>query len=155
MRAAFVSHEAARALEIEAGERADLPANVRSGSSRRESAGQEAEATPLVIERSDGTGAAVQLMPARHPGDPDTLLIEPAGELVSIPTLRAAGLTAREAEVLRLVALRPNEHARSARRLKVSPRTVEKHLQNIYEKLGARSRTQAMLTAWSIGRVPS
>jgi DNA-binding NarL/FixJ family response regulator len=82
------------------------------------------------------------------------LLIEPAEELVSIPTLRAAGLTQREAEVMRLVALgRANTEVATA--LSVSPRTVEKHLQNIFEKLGARSRTQAMLTAWSIGRAPS
>ncbi len=91
-------------------------------------------------------------MPARAEDGADTLLIEPAGELVSTTTLRAAGLTEREAEVLRLVALgRPN--AGVADELTVSIRTVEKHLQNIYEKLGARSRTQAMLTAWSIGKV--
>ncbi len=91
-------------------------------------------------------------MPSRRPGEPDTLLVEPASELVSIATLRAAGLTEREAEVLRLLALGHSNTA-IADHLTLSPRTVGKHLQNIYEKLGARSRTQAMLTAWSIGKV--
>jgi DNA-binding NarL/FixJ family response regulator len=39
-----------------------------------------------------------------------------------------------------------------AAQMSVSVRTVQKHLENVYEKLGARSRTQAVLTAWSIGR---
>jgi two-component system nitrate/nitrite response regulator NarL len=39
-----------------------------------------------------------------------------------------------------------------AAQITVSIRTVHKHLENAYEKLGARSRTQAVLTAWSIGR---
>lgn len=147
----YVSHEAARGLEIAAGENSPLPALVDLWL-RERGHDPAADRTPLLFERSDGSEVAVQFMPTRRPGDPDTLLIEPADELVSIPTLRAAGLTRREADVMRLVALgRANTEV--ADMLSVSPRTVEKHLQNIFEKLGARSRTQAMLTAWSIGRV--
>jgi DNA-binding NarL/FixJ family response regulator len=53
-----------------------------------------------------------------------------------------AGLTAREVEVLRLVAEGlTNEQV--AERLIISPRTVEKHLESIYGKLGVSSRTAA------------
>jgi DNA-binding CsgD family transcriptional regulator len=147
---AYVSDEAARGLEIEPGESSPLPPTVTAWLREHQASG--GERAPLVHARSDGSSVAVQLMAARRQGEPDTLLVEPAGELVSIVTLRAAGLTDREAEVLRLVAL-GGRNAEVASSLSVSPRTIEKHLQNIYEKLGARSRTQAMLTAWSIGRV--
>jgi DNA-binding CsgD family transcriptional regulator len=52
----------------------------------------------------------------------------------------AAGVTAREAEVLRLVADGlPNKEI--AARLHLSPRTVEKHVESLLRKTGARSRT--------------
>ena len=52
----------------------------------------------------------------------------------------AAGITAREAEVLRLVADGlPNKEI--AARLHLSPRTVEKHVESLLRKTGARSRT--------------
>lgn len=105
----------------------------------------------------EGVGSRRRRLPA--PGDcprwpsgrGSRLARGPLGERISIATLRAAGLTAREAEVLRLVALgHPN--SKIADQLTVSPRTVQKHMQNILEKLGARSRTQAVATAWSIAR---
>ena len=52
----------------------------------------------------------------------------------------AAGITAREADVLRLVADGlPNKEI--AARLNLSPRTVEKHVESLLRKTGARSRT--------------
>ena len=47
---------------------------------------------------------------------------------------RIDGLTAREVEVLKLVA---------AERLAVSTRTVDAHLRSIYAKLGVKSRSAA------------
>lgn len=52
------------------------------------------------------------------------------------------GLTARELEVLRLVA-RGMTDAEVADRLFLSPRTIGSHLTSIYGKLGVRSRTEA------------
>lgn len=51
----------------------------------------------------------------------------------------AGGLTAREAEIARLVAARKSNKA-VARELSISPRTVSTHLSNIYKKLGVESR---------------
>jgi DNA-binding CsgD family transcriptional regulator len=59
------------------------------------------------------------------------------------------GLTAREAEVLELVA-----HGASNRdagsRLGVSQRTVQKHLEHAFRKLGATSRSDAASRAWRL-----
>jgi DNA-binding CsgD family transcriptional regulator len=53
-----------------------------------------------------------------------------------------SGLTPREAEVLGLVAL-GNTNAEIAAALFISPQTVRKHLENIFEKLNVRTRTAA------------
>lgn len=53
-----------------------------------------------------------------------------------------AGLSAREVEVLRLVA-RGMTNARVGRELYISPRTVNRHLNSVYRKLGVGSRAAA------------
>ena len=55
-------------------------------------------------------------------------------------------LTAREVEILRLVASGLNSK-RTAERLYVSPATVRNHIQNILGKLGAHSRLEAVAQA--------
>jgi predicted ATPase/DNA-binding CsgD family transcriptional regulator len=55
---------------------------------------------------------------------------------------QAAGLTAREVEVLRLIALGLT-NPQIARRLVVSPVTVNTHVRSIYSKLGISSRSAA------------
>jgi DNA-binding CsgD family transcriptional regulator len=59
---------------------------------------------------------------------------------------RLGGLTAREAEVLRWVAAGKSD-AQIAAILRISARTVQKHLQHSYEKLGVESRTAAAMRA--------
>ncbi|HSP74253.1 MAG TPA: helix-turn-helix transcriptional regulator, partial [Gaiellaceae bacterium] len=61
-----------------------------------------------------------------------------------------AGLTARELEVLALLAKRLH-NAEIARRLVLSPRTVEHHVSRILAKLGARTRTEAVAAARQLG----
>lgn len=53
-------------------------------------------------------------------------------------------LTARETEVLRWVAA-GKSNAQIGAILRISARTVQKHLQNIYDKLGVESRTAAAM----------
>ena len=58
----------------------------------------------------------------------------------------AAGITAREADVLRLVA-DGLANKQIAARLHLSPRTVEKHVESLLRKTGARSRTGLVAVA--------
>jgi DNA-binding CsgD family transcriptional regulator len=62
------------------------------------------------------------------------------------------GLSPRETEVLRLVA-RGLSNEDIAHRLVLSVRTVERHVANVYGKIGASGRTaRAMATAWAHSR---
>lgn len=64
----------------------------------------------------------------------------------------AAGLTARELEVLRLIAVGQTPHDISEQ-LVISPKTVSSHLQHILTKLGVNSRLQAVALAYQLGLV--
>jgi predicted ATPase/DNA-binding CsgD family transcriptional regulator len=61
---------------------------------------------------------------------------------VAVPATSTAGLTAREVEVLRLVAGGLND-PQVAEQLFISRRTVHAHLRSIYQKLGVTTRTAA------------
>ncbi len=79
-------------------------------------------------------GTATKSIPATI-GQPSTL---PAKTAPTYP----AGLTAREVEILRLVAQGKTD-AQVADQLVISPRTVNWHLTSIYGKLGVSSRSAA------------
>jgi len=65
-------------------------------------------------------------------------------------TGRAAGLSPRELDVLRLVAA-GNSNQAIAAELVISERTVERHVSNIFGKLGVGSRTAAAAYAFDHG----
>jgi DNA-binding NarL/FixJ family response regulator len=71
-----------------------------------------------------------------------------------LETTRAnpAGLTDREFEVLQLLA-QGCTNAQLARRLHRSPKTIDHHVSAVLEKLGVRSRAQAVSAAFSRGIV--
>jgi DNA-binding CsgD family transcriptional regulator len=68
-------------------------------------------------------------------------------------TTRRHGLTARENEVLGWVAAGKTDRDIAAL-IGCSPRTVHKHLQRVYAKLGVETRTAAVMRCLDIGKRP-
>ncbi len=66
----------------------------------------------------------------------------PTSTTTATPPTYPAGLTAREMEVLRLVAGGLTD-VQVAEKLILSPRTVHAHISSIYSKLGVTSRSAA------------
>lgn len=66
----------------------------------------------------------------------------------TLDALAALGLTRRQTEVLQLLATGVSERD-IARELGISFRTVEKHLENMYRRLGVHIRAQAAAIAWA------
>ncbi len=64
---------------------------------------------------------------------------------IAVATYRLEALTARERGVVTLLSEGMTAVA-IAHRLGISPRTVHKHLENIYAKLGVRDRLSAVLS---------
>lgn len=83
--------------------------------------------------------------PGTAPASPPTPRETPRPQAHAFP----ARLTAREVEVLRLVA-RGLSNREMAAELFLSPRTVERHLENVYRKTGTRNRTQ--VTAFAVAQ---
>jgi DNA-binding NarL/FixJ family response regulator len=71
---------------------------------------------------------------------------------IAAAQLANGGLTRREVEVVRLVAV-GQTNREIARELFLSPRTVDTHVQNIRTKLGCRSRADAARRATELGLV--
>ena len=85
-----------------------------------------------------------------HP-DVVAAVLEAAGQ--SVPPLpRPAGLTDREAQVIGLVA-RGLQTKQVARRLDISPKTADSHIQNAYRKIGVSTRAAATVFAMEHGLV--
>jgi len=77
-----------------------------------------------------------------------TLLANGAGRQILVSDLCALGLTQRQAEVLRLVAMGHSDQDAAAA-LGIAPRTAQKHLENCYRTLAVRDRSQASQRAWA------
>jgi DNA-binding CsgD family transcriptional regulator len=90
-----------------------------------------------VYDRTD-----VRLVVRRVEGDPPLLLVDEQRLTPDPVHARELGLSNREAHVVALAA-RGFTDAQIADELVVSPRTVAKHLQHVYDKLGVHSRAEA------------
>jgi DNA-binding CsgD family transcriptional regulator len=104
---------------------------------------------PLVAER-EGRRLTVRLISLL----PDTvLLLEETATRLDSAALARLGLSPREAEVLASVAAGATNPAIAAR-LRISPRTVQTHLERVYRKLGVQTRTAAAARALDVLREP-
>ena len=99
---------------------------------------------PLVVEKNDRQ-LTVQLIPDHFRDEHLLLLNERRGD-ASWSALGEYGLTPRESEVLAWVA-KGKTNAEVGAILQLSGRTVQKHLEHIYSKLGVETRTTATVRA--------
>jgi DNA-binding CsgD family transcriptional regulator len=105
--------------------------------------GAPTRCTPVLL-RGQGARLYASLLPSAE-RDQRIIVIDerPLGDL---PPLSAAGLTVREHQILALVAT-GRSNLDIARQLVLSIRTVHKHLEHLYPKLGVHDRTSAA-TRW-------
>jgi HD-GYP domain-containing protein (c-di-GMP phosphodiesterase class II) len=94
--------------------------------------------------------AAIQLCDqaraGRLDGDAVNAVLRVAGQRVTRRPQLPAGLTAREVEVLRLLAV-GLKHSEIAEHLVISHKTARNHIEHIYTKIGASNRATASLFA--------
>jgi DNA-binding CsgD family transcriptional regulator len=104
---------------------------------------------PLILARGDNF---LTIRMIADTGRGQHLLVLEEEALNSPPVaLESLGLTEREAEVLAWVA-QGKSNPETGIILGMSARTVQKHLEHVFEKLGVESRTAAILRAWHSGR---
>ncbi len=108
----------------------------------------DAPEAPLVVEDERGGRLSVRLL--ERPGRPGwrALLLDTWGAGPTPAELARLGLTPRESEVLGWAARGLGDIGIGAE-MGISPRTVNKHLEHIYRKIGARGRTEAVALALS------
>ena len=82
------------------------------------------------------------------------LFIREAAPFDGNPQAQAAlGISARELTVLQALS-EGGSNKEIGRRLGISPETVKTHLARLYERLGARRRTEALARARELGLLP-
>ena len=118
-----------------------LPAAVHAwlGWSHRSAHPLAVVRSPFVI-RGDGVELAIRVVPGG--GGSLILLLEERHLVPAVDALRTLGLSSRETEVLAWVT-QGKTNFEIASILAISPRTVSKHLEKVYAKLGVENRTAA------------
>jgi DNA-binding CsgD family transcriptional regulator len=134
---AAISH-AARVLGA-----ADAYQAMREPRPHRAELSREAAATELRTDVRAG----------RRDADSVEAVLGAAGHRVKRRREGPAGLTAREVEVLQLLA-RGLSNKEIGERLVISPKTVGNHVEHIYAKIDAKTRAQASLFAMKHGLLP-
>jgi DNA-binding CsgD family transcriptional regulator len=103
---------------------------------------------PLIVAR--GTERLIVRLVADNTREAIALILEEEASRHDAAPLEAAlGLTRREAEVLFWVASGKTS-GEAATILALSRRTIDKHLESIFQKLGVETRTAASAVAWKV-----
>jgi DNA-binding CsgD family transcriptional regulator len=105
---------------------------------------------PLLVDGKEAR-LVVRLIPA---ADGQILVLQQQRTVITPASLKALGLSRRETEVLAWVSQGKTD-ASIAAILSLSPRTVAKHLEHIYERLGVENRLAAAALAFAASAVPS
>jgi len=105
---------------------------------------------PLVLAR-EGKRLVIRLVSDL---DQSLLLLEEHSRTTQLQSSVQFGLSLREAQVLNWVS-QGKTNKEIGVILELSPRTVQKHLEHIYQKIGAESRTAAAAKAYEIPRWPA
>ena len=121
-----------------------LPEELAAWRGRERGRGLE-PSRDLVVDGPRGRLVA-HLLPSPEPAGHDVILLEERGVGRERRALMELGLSSRQADVLERVAL-GRTNAQVAAELHLSARTVQKHLENIYDRLGVRSRAAATARA--------
>ena len=83
---------------------------------------------------------------SRDPGGENVVVSMPRGLLERLGEEPVGALSERETEVVVLIARGLSNH-QIATELNLAPATVKRHLANVYQKIGVRSRSEAVRTA--------
>jgi DNA-binding CsgD family transcriptional regulator len=120
------------------------------GGGRNERLPEPLRSTPapahMVVPVSGGAPVMVRRLTPKRGAS--VFLFERGSRGAPLSLLASLGLSPRETEVLQSM-MRGNATAAIAAQLGVSPRTVHKHAQRIYEKLGVNDRIAAVSAAWA------
>ena len=129
---------------------AELPPALRRWATRSDRWKGQAlpNATSDFVLEQGGRRLLVKRVPGSKPGE-SILLLDQSGSTLSAQPLRSLGLTARQAEVLLWVA-QGKSNPEIAVIIGAASRTVQKHVEHIFNKLHVETRTAAARRALEI-----
>jgi HD-GYP domain-containing protein (c-di-GMP phosphodiesterase class II) len=127
-----------------------MPSRVLAASDRYRTLVEDRPHRPAAAPAEAASALQADVRSGGLDGDAVAAVLEAAGHLRTVRRARPAGLTARQVDVLRLLAAgRSNREI--ARDLVISHRTAEHHVQDIYTRIGTSTRAGAALFAMEHG----
>lgn len=137
-----------RYFDVESARGGRFPNTLQSWIDQRIAAvgrkGQPDQPWGMVVRRRRGRRLFIRLLPPEPERERGPLLLlEERTDAAAVQAVASLGLTQREIDVL-LQVERGQSNRDTAAELGLAPGTVKKHLDNIYAKLGVRSRSEAV-----------